>query len=159
MRTISLTQGFEAIVDDEDYETLNQFKWHAEVRAHTSYAVHTYRVQGVVKKIYMHRLITGYDYVDHANHNGLDNRRVNLRDSSAATNATNMRGNPRSRSGFKGVSWENNSGRWVVCIVRNGRRVYRKRFNDPLVAALTYDAEVLKIDGPLALTNFYYLHK
>ena len=39
MKQIPLTQGKFALVDDEDFEYLNQFKWCALKRPHTFYAV------------------------------------------------------------------------------------------------------------------------
>lgn len=157
MRTIPLSQGLEALVDDEDFETLTKFKWHAEVRSNTSYAVHTYRVLGKVNKIYMHHKITGYRYVDHKNHNGLDNRRENLLKSNSFANMARSRGRRSSSSTYKGVSWDNRQRAWMVNIKRRGVVQFKKQFRDELYAALVYDREILRIDGPLAVTNFYYV--
>ena len=80
MRTIELTQGQVALVDDRDYDELSRFKWYA-LRDHggTFYAQrHAPRVDGKQRTILMHRVILdvqpGQD-VDHANHDTLDNRR------------------------------------------------------------------------------------
>ena len=81
MREIQLTQGHVAIVDNEDFEFLSQFKWHAHRNRYTYYA-ETYK-RGSKKRIKMHRAICGFPelrfVVDHINGNGLDNRRANLR--------------------------------------------------------------------------------
>lgn len=80
MRQIRLSKGLYTLVNEEDYEWLMQWTWHAshESRGTKWYAI---RREGTVK-IRMHREIVirrgvaipeGY-VVDHANHNSLDNR-------------------------------------------------------------------------------------
>lgn len=95
MKVIPLTQGKFAIVDNEDYYFLMQWKWTFD----GSYAIrrqHLRTVKGksVGKKIYMHRLLmetpAGLD-TDHINRDRLDNRRRNLRVVSHAVNLQNSR--------------------------------------------------------------------
>lgn len=78
MKTIPLTKGYEAIVDDEDYDYLMQWKWHALVGKHV-YAERCERPRGQkIKHILMHRVINKTPdgmVTDHDNGNGLDNRR------------------------------------------------------------------------------------
>lgn len=64
MKTIALTQGFVATVDDEDFVWLCQWKWHASKSAHNYYAA---RFSGAKPrhKIYMHREIARRKYSDH----------------------------------------------------------------------------------------------
>jgi len=38
MKEIALTQGKVALVDDEDYDSVNQYKWHARKAKRTYYA-------------------------------------------------------------------------------------------------------------------------
>lgn len=78
-KEIPLTQGKVAIVDDEDYAALSQYKWQVTKRRHTCYAR---RAIGGGKYLYMHTAILGKKegfMADHINGNGLDNRRDNLR--------------------------------------------------------------------------------
>ena len=80
--SIELTQGKLAIVDDEDFESVNQFKWYAIRGKTTYYAQRSIQRKGKRSSIYMHRLIldTPFDMDSHhINGNGLDNRRCNLR--------------------------------------------------------------------------------
>ena len=85
MKTIHLTQEKIALVDDEDYESLIKYNWCAVEDTHTYYA--RARTNKVGETIAMHRYILGlgkYDrcvplIVHHINHNGLDNRKKNLR--------------------------------------------------------------------------------
>lgn len=83
-REIPLSRGLFAIVDDEDYEALSKFKWHAAVR---NKGLGHYARRSAIGKdgksrtIRMHRQIMGFHLpmIDHENGNGLDNRRENLR--------------------------------------------------------------------------------
>lgn len=87
MRKIRLTKGKYALVSDEDFERVNQYKWYAslESRGTKWYAVRRVTINGKKVKIRMHRFVLGLPpgkedprIVDHLNHNSLDNRRENL---------------------------------------------------------------------------------
>lgn len=85
MRVIELTQGRVAIVDDEDFAELAQYRWHYS--SSTGYARRC--VRGTRKVVYMHRsILMPRDGMktDHRNGEKLDNRRINLREASAAQN-------------------------------------------------------------------------
>lgn len=85
MKTIKLTKGMEALVDDEDFELLSKWKWCATFgsRDRKWYAIRRERRDGPA--IRMHRYLMGLGVwdsdkrvVDHLNGNSLDNRRENL---------------------------------------------------------------------------------
>ena len=76
---ICLTRGAFALVDDADYGWLSQWKW--RLNSH-GYAIRTTCVEGCEKIFNMHRAILGAErlqYVDHIDHNRLNNTRANLR--------------------------------------------------------------------------------
>src|SRR4051812_35760807 len=106
MKYITLTQNKQAIVDDEDYEWLKQWKWTFDGR----YAQRNLYANGGKKKLYMHRLIMGANkrqLIDHINQDRLDNQRNNLRFANKSVNGFN-RGLPNNNtSGFKGVTLHN----------------------------------------------------
>lgn len=52
MKLISLTQGYSAMVDDEDYKYLREYKWRIDKQANTNYAA---RKNGKQTTYYMHR--------------------------------------------------------------------------------------------------------
>ena len=87
MKEIKLTQGKVALVDDEDFEYLNQWKWCAHsdgTRFYAERSIFTGRINGKKhnKVIKMHRLIMNPEsnmHIDHINGNGLDNQKYNLR--------------------------------------------------------------------------------
>lgn len=66
----------------------------------------------------LHRLLAGKPagkVVDHINHDGLDNRRRNIRVTSNAANCFNRRGaNRNSKTGVRGVSWDKGVGKFVA---------------------------------------------
>jgi hypothetical protein len=92
----------------------------------------------------MHRLIMGAgpgQRIDHRNGDGLDNRRSNLRPTTNALNQANRR-RIRSKSGFKGVSWDSTKRErpWRAHITVNGRMKFLGAFATPEEAARAYDA-------------------
>lgn len=111
-----------ALVDDEDYEQLSRFTWHAIGRGRPGkqyvYAARTEHI-GVRKwPVLMHRQILGLEKGDlrtgdHINHNTLDNRRGNLRIATKAENLQNREGaKVNSSSGIRGVYWHKQRGKW-----------------------------------------------
>jgi len=97
------------MVDDEDYEYINRWKWYIFKGTNTFYATRTLpRVNGKHLNINMHRVILQTPdgmYVDHINGNGLDNRGVNLRNCTRSQNQHNRGKSRNNTSGYKGVSW------------------------------------------------------
>jgi len=92
---------------------------------------------------------------DHINGDGLNNRKVNLREASRAENSWNS-GKSRgvSRSKYKGPAWDSRDKRWEVRISVNGRRIYLGRFKNEVEAAKAYDAAAKKYHGRYANLNF-----
>jgi hypothetical protein len=130
MKKIELTQGQVALVDDQDYEELSQFKWHASwsARRHGYNAQRDIRLpDGKWTTEHMHRRILGLArgdkrHGDRINFSTLDNRRENLRIADALQSQAHRRKNRTGKSGFKGVSWYKPCQKWVVQVMRNGKR-------------------------------------
>ncbi len=127
MASIPLTKGQCAIVDDADFDRLNQWKWHAAWSKGTKsfYAVRSDGEQTV----WMHREIVGlkpkqgFD-VDHINHDTLDNRRSNLRRASHAQNCWNQRRPKNNSTGYKGVVYRRARRHFVARIRVRGKLIY-----------------------------------
>jgi hypothetical protein len=152
MKEIPLSQGLVAMVDDEDYEWLNQWKWCVMKRRKTEYAVrHNVDDDGKGHTICMHREIMDAPIgleVDHINHNGLDNRRDNLR---LATRAQNAANGPQRRSGkFRGVHFQ--AGKYCYATA-GGREGYLGSFHTPEAAALAYNHGAIELWGEFASLN------
>lgn len=159
MKTIELTKGFVALVDDADFERVSAFKWRAYVDKNTVYAIrHARKPDGKETTQYMHRFITGVTdpkvKVDHRNGNGLDNQQENLR---PCTNQQNCASQHRIKGGsskFKGVVWRGRSGKFEAQIKPQGRCIYIGMFVDEVDAALAYDAAAREHFGQFAVCNF-----
>ena len=121
MKYISLTKGARAIVDDEDFDYLNQWKW---CLGKDNYAVRSSKKSDALKKrktIFMHLVIQPHaieQETDHINGNSLDNRRSNLRAVSPSVNRMNV---------VKSPFYDKSRGKWGVALRYNLNGV-RKRF-------------------------------
>jgi hypothetical protein len=149
MKKIPLTQGKFALVDDEDYGWLMQWRWCAAKRRNTYYANK--------HKSDMHREILGLKhgdgkFVDHKDRNGLNNQKSNLRITTRSINALNCKVHSTNTSGYRGVSWF--KGKWQVQIVVKGRRVHCGYYKNKVVAAKVYDKEAIAFRGAHAKLNF-----
>jgi hypothetical protein len=160
MQFIRLTCGTRAIVDDEDFERLNKYRWQL-IRGTTliPYAVRKVVLSnGNVYRVRMHHDVLGLIKpgleIDHKNHWGLDNQKKNLRVCSGSQNRANQRIRLTSFSGFKGVYWGEKTGNWRSMISLNGKTVYLGHFNCVIKAAQAYDAAAIDIFGEYACLNF-----
>lgn len=165
MKFIPLTQGKFALVDDEDYEQLSQYKWCA-VKDHNTY----YAVRGVYlgmqekrqkqTTIRMHREILQVPTdkeTDHKDGNGLNNQKSNLRVCNRLQNRWNSFSQSNSTSKFKGVSWfgwGKRKKRWVAEIMYKARRIHLGYFISEKQAARAYDQAAIQYYGQFAYTNF-----
>lgn len=152
MKEIRLTQGKFALVDDEDFERTNQFKWFARRHRNTFYAVRS-MCSGESK--YLHRfLLPEIRSVDHIDGDGLNNQRHNLR---LATNAQNL-ANQRKQSGrssvFKGVSWHTDTKIWEAYIKHQKKKIHLGCYESEVDAAHVYDYAAKTYFGGFARLNF-----
>ncbi len=168
MKEIPLSQGKVALVDDEDFERVNQYKWCAMKCGKTFYAVRNRSIKtchesGKTQKlkrklILMHRFImNALDdvWVDHVNHNGLDNRRsANLRICTPRQNHMNQIPCRGETSKYKGVTWFKRDGLWVAQIYYKGKHFHLGCFTCEIEAAKTYDRRAREMFGPFAYCNF-----
>jgi hypothetical protein len=154
---IQLTQGKLALVDDEDYDWLNQWKW----CFHDGYATRRNLKNTTLR---MHRLImdppNGMD-IDHANGNGIDNRRFNLRVCTRAQNVMNSIVRSDNKSGFRGVSWHKVQKKYVayIYLTKFGKPKQMRlgNFYDAVDAAHAYDEAARQLFGEFARTNFDHM--
>lgn len=133
---IPLTQGKFAEIDDEDAELVIGRKFHA-VRIGSLWYARS-------KREYLHHLIFGQprpgNHVDHRDHDGLNNRRSNLREVPHGINLLNGRKHSNNKSGYKGVSYCKQTGRWRANIQSQGKCRNLGRYDTPELAKAAYDA-------------------
>jgi len=159
MKEIKLTRGKVALVDDDDFEYLNQFKWHSLVCKYTYYAVRTIRINGERKSLKMHRKIMNVSInkvIDHIDGNGLNNQKENLRICSQSQNCMNRKRTYGS-SKYKGVTVYKNNKNKVFIIARlmiNRKVVLNSYHKNEIDAAKCYDAAAQKYYGEFANINF-----
>jgi len=155
VKEIQLTQGKVALVDDEDYDWLNQWKWFAHKEGNNWYVRRKYKG----KMLRMHRVILGLTQendieVDHINRIGSDNRRDNLRICNHSQNMKNYSKKKETSSQYKGVTWVKNRKKWQVSIKANGKNIWLGYFLFEELAALAYDFAALKYHREFAHFNY-----
>lgn len=143
MKLIPLTQGLFAKVDDEDFDYLSQFKWCSQKNNNGKviYAIrNTPRVNGKQKTIRMHIEIMGFKGIDHVDHDGLNNQKLNLRAASKSQNSMNTKKIANVSSIYKGVCWSKTKNKWVAQITLNLKVMHIGYFSSELEAAKAYNA-------------------
>lgn len=147
---IVLTRGYVALVDDEDLDRINQYKWYA---SQGGGGRKFYAVQATSKRrLRMHRLVLNAPdgmEVDHINGDTLDNRKENLRLCNRHQNARNTR---RSDMPFKGICFQNK--KWYARIVAAGKKRHLGCFHTATEAAQAYDRAARDYFGEFARLNF-----
>lgn len=146
-------KGLCAIVDDEDFDRVNQHRWHV---GNNGYIKTFVGGRKNVKCILMHRLIMNPpdDFeVDHRDGNKLDNRRSNLRIAERSQNARNLRRHKKFSSRFKGVSWNGKDQLWDARIGDNHQTIHLGQFSSEIQAAFAYNTAALERFGDFASLN------
>jgi hypothetical protein len=140
------------LVDDEDAVKVQAHRWCVMDHGLQMYVFTNIQRDGKRTCLYLHHLIMGQKGIDHINHNGLDNRRANLRVATQGQNLRNARAKRNGSSPLKGVS-RRSDGRWRARIFISGREVYLGSFTSEKEAAAAYDRAALAEWGEFAFTN------
>lgn len=153
MKEIKLTQGYVAFVDDEDFEYLNQWKWHAFNSRGILYATSYFCARNKQAYRFMHRTIMDTPknmVVDHIDHNGLNNQRSNLRNCTRSQNGSNRHSS--GRSGYLGVTY---NGKYISSHIQSkGAVIHLGYCDNEIQAAKRYDAAARFFHGEFANPNF-----
>jgi hypothetical protein len=162
-KEIQLTKGYVALIDDDDYEKVSNYSWMALVLKNNLYAVsRTKKESSKNRKIFrMHQLILGtigkQACIDHINHNGLDNRKENLRVCTIAQNCSNAIHKENNKFGYKGVcllGGHHKNKPFRAQIVYQRKHYYLGNFSTIKEAAMAYDKKALEFFGEFACINF-----
>jgi len=160
VKDILTSNGLRTLVDDIDFEYLNQYSWHAKkdksIKRENYYVQCSYIIRKKLGTGRMHRIIMSRIleekknmikvneflknpdkyFIDHIDGNGLNNRRSNLRIVSPRENQQNRHHNKTSK--YPGVSWNIIAKKWLCRIQINGQRVHLGLFEDEMEAYQTY---------------------
>ena len=142
------------LVDDEDFNWLNQWKWRTEFARGKKYVCRSKR-EGFGTR--MHRVILKAkkgEEIDHIDGDGLNNQKVNLRFCTHAENMRNRDLQKNNTSGYKGVSWSRKNKKWQAHIKYKGKQMGLGLFFCLIKAAAAYDEAAKKLYGKYARINF-----
>ena len=157
MKEIKLSQGYVALVDDEEFDRLRLFHWSiTKMKCNHIYAQRKYfKIDGIPQPSLMHRLILNVPkdkQIDHKDGNGLNNQKENLRIASRSQNQANSK-SESGKSKFKGVC-PFGKNRWRAYIVKDWKQNHIGCFNSESEAAKAYDKKAIELYGEYAKTNF-----
>lgn len=150
MKRIPLTQGKYALVDDDMFDYLSQWKWYTHKNKNVYYAEKR-------RSYAMHRLIMNAKKgqpVDHKNRNGLDNQKDNLRFATISQNAQNQKLQRGCSSRYKGVNWHKRDKKWQSRIKINNKTIHLGYHHNEIVAAWVYDQMAKNLFKEFARLNF-----
>lgn len=150
MKEIKLSQQgknkgkYVALVDDEDYEHLNQFRWSVVKAKKTYYAISYCVVNGKRGHVLMHRIILNTPKgleVDHNDHNGLNNQKYNIKNCTHQINMQNVRRSGVYKRKHRGVMYIHKNIGCRKYVTKSGEK--REYYSKPMYVVH------LKIDGKL----------
>ena len=152
MVKIPLSQGMIALVDDADFKELSKYKWCVQKSKQTYYARAGW-LNG--KRMIMHRFLLGLNdpktKCDHADGNGLNNQRLNIRQATNSENSANR--SSRGSSVYLGVCKFKGKEKWTAAIRKDNKKTYLGIFKCEKEAALAYNKAASKIHGEFARLN------
>lgn len=148
---IPLTRGYVTRIDAADRVFTDGRKWHVVVCQSRKAVYACTKVNG--KCVTLHKLLCpDWDEVDHADGDGLNNCRSNLRDGAGFRNKGNTGMRSTNTSGFKGVTRKGSSS-WQSRITVNREMICLGTYDTPEEAADAYDRAAVHHFGEYAKTN------
>jgi hypothetical protein len=164
MKEIKLSKGMVALVDDTDYEYINQWSWYAIKVGRRHYAVRKGKRTPLGRENFlMHRVIMDTPIgleVDHIDHDGLNNQRYNLRNCTHRQNIRNKRKQVNNKTGYVGVRIKKDKKfnpphiHIIATITLEDRVLFLGSFKTIKQAAIAYDNAAIKYFGEFANLNF-----
>lgn len=156
----SKTHGIkEVIIDADDVDKFNEYKWHLSYDKCTDgfYVITDIIIEGEKKTMKLHRYLTDCPsdkIVDHINHNGLDNRKSNLRICTYGENNQNSRSKKDNTSSlYKGVYWKKKDNKYVAQIGFEGKKIHLGYFDNDVDGAIAYNKKAEELFGEFACLN------
>lgn len=146
------------LVDDEDFEKVNKYKWHIDKSRNKIYATTAIYNNKVLTNVRVYRIILGdsYKLIDHKDGNGLNNQKSNLRPCTHAQNMYNSGPKSNNTSGYKGVYYSKTrrgTKKYIAQIGINGKMKFIGCFYNPVDAAIAYNRVASELHGEFANLN------
>jgi len=156
MTEVPLTQGYVALIDDEDAPEVFKYKWHVKIIGRNIYAARNspYDKDGKRSIIYLHVQLIGTEkksnqVVDFSDGNGLNYQRSNLRIATKSQDRANSKVYAHKLSGLpKGIVL--NDGRFRAKITIDGKHIYLGTRSTPEAAHELYKTAAVKYFGEFA---------
>jgi hypothetical protein len=146
-----------ALVDDEDYDRVMQYKWCFGKIGYAMRNISKYaRRDGKHGMQYLHRFIMGEPpgmEVDHRDEDRLNCQKYNLRVATHAQNTQHRGPLKTNTSGRKGVTRNHRAGKWVAQIDVNGVHKNLGYFDDIQSAHAAYCMAAEELHGEFAKTS------
>lgn len=144
------------LVDDEDYETLNRWRWYLQKNGYVVRKAYDNTKKSKLKTVYMHRQIMNADMgeeLDHIDCNKLNNQKTNLRLATRKTNAFNRGKKADNKSGYKGVYLEKRTGKYYAQIKYEDKITHLGTYETKESAAAAYNEAAKQYHGEYANIN------
>jgi len=139
-KKIPLQNGMFAIVDDEDYERVNEYIWYLTYSGGTTKTVVTNIDRSIVLLTrFLSGVLNADEVVSFKNTNRLDFRKQNLLVNDGKYGQRSSRGHRGTTSKYKGVSWNKKKKKWIANVHGNGKQVYLGAYGKENDAARTYN--------------------
>lgn len=146
---VSLSRGLEATIDKSDIEIVAGYRWSTLINSRTG---HAYAVRYEKQKCFlMHRVLLGapgHLHVDHADGDGLNNRRSNIRLATQSQNMANSVLVRRNKLGVRGV--RKKKGKFRAEISHDNKTVHLGYYDTAEEASAAYKGAAKLLWGEFA---------
>jgi hypothetical protein len=120
--------------DLDDYEKIKSICWYVRFRNGKVKEVCSAEI-GTRKHILLHQFVLGISAgdgieIDHADKNPRNNQKYNLRDCTHAENLRNKSVRSDNVTGITGIGWDKSRNKWIGRLTINGKRIFRKRYDN-----------------------------
>lgn len=145
---IPLTQNEFAVVDIDNADKFSKYEWQLSKKYGSKYAKRKIYLGNKTTSVFMHTDVLGKKetkVIDHINHDGLYNKRKNLRFVVPRQNSQNQRRTDYS-SRYPGVCRDRTRNKWMACYSLKGKSHYIGRYSSEEEAYKNYLKKINKLN-------------